>query len=340
MRLCSRIEGAFVRIETTLSTQEYVFSLAVEQRLTSCRCKQQIARDFPSTNPHTQVPEVSKSQRDTTRELMFELGNSYFDTTSRFSRFCRMWGLGYHGFEATTRLSTGKNGMQTYNTDRLDTAFHSMDPGIPPSYSSKRLRSWTSFRHFQPVPRKRAQVEALHHLPKNALTYARRHMLRMMPTHSMSSTRKGVSPMRSAATCKWSTSRCRSLSGRSVELISLVIKYFCAACLDPQCRSIICTPCKIRATMTDLTQFDASCLFRYTNGQVSTTGNEPRSASCLRIDLEGTIQYASTVKTTLGRHTLIKWTQANWMSFDVNWTSCTNLAEFDQPQVHTERVPC
>ena len=38
-----------------------------------------------------------------------------------------------------------------------------------------------------------------------------------------------------------STSRCQSLSGRSIELISPVIKCFCAACLDTQCRSIQCT---------------------------------------------------------------------------------------------------
>ena len=122
------------------------------------------------------------------------------------------------------------------------------------------------------------------------------------------------------------------------KLISLVIKCFCAACLDPQCRSIKCTICKIRAKMTDLTQCDASCLFEYTNGQVSTTGNEPSSGNYLRIDLEETIEYASTLKTTLRGYTLIKWTQANWMDFEVNWTRCTDLAEFDHPSVHTERV--
>ena len=46
---------------------------------------------------------------------MFELENSYFDITSRFRRFCQMWYLGYHGFEAIIRLSTGRNGMRTYD---------------------------------------------------------------------------------------------------------------------------------------------------------------------------------------------------------------------------------
>ena len=81
--------------------------------------------------------------------------------------------------------------------------------------------------------------------------------------------------MNSAATWKSSTSRCRSSSGKSVDLISRVVKYFCAACLDPQCRSTKCTACKTRATMLDWTKFDANCLFEYTNGRVSTTGKEP-----------------------------------------------------------------
>ena len=102
-----------------------------------------------------------------------------------------------------------------------------------------------------------------------------------------------------AAAWKSSTSRCRSLSFRSVELLSFLIKCFCAACLDPQCGLVKCTICKITATMTDLTQFDASCLFEYTNWQVSTTGNEPSSETDLRMDLEETIEYASTLETTL-----------------------------------------
>ena len=92
--------------------------------------------------------------------------------------------------------------------------------------------------------------------------------------------------------------------------------------------------------MTDLIQFDASCLFEYTNGQVSTTGNEQSSEICLRIDLEETIEYASTLKTTLRGYILTKWTRANWISFDNNCTSCTDRAEFDHPQIHMERVAC
>ena len=46
---------------------------------------------------------------------MFELENSYFDITSRFWRFCQSWYLGYHGFEAIIELSTGRNGMRTFN---------------------------------------------------------------------------------------------------------------------------------------------------------------------------------------------------------------------------------
>ena len=44
---------------------------------------------------------------------MSELENSYFDITSRFWTFCRMWYVGYHGFETIIQLSTGKNDMQT-----------------------------------------------------------------------------------------------------------------------------------------------------------------------------------------------------------------------------------
>ena len=50
------------------------------------------------------------------------------------------------------------------------------------------------------------------------------------------------------------------------------IKYFCVACLDPQCRSINCTRCKLAMTMTDLTPFHANCRFDYTSGRTSTTG--------------------------------------------------------------------
>ena len=60
--------------------------------------------------------------------------------------------------------------------------------------------------------------------------------------------------------------------GISVELISQGIKCFCAACLDPQCQSINCIRCKQAMTMTGLTLFDANCLFEYTSGRTSTTG--------------------------------------------------------------------
>ena len=43
---------------------------------------------------------------------MFELENLDFEIVSRFWRFLRMWYLGYHGFEAITRLSAGGNGMR------------------------------------------------------------------------------------------------------------------------------------------------------------------------------------------------------------------------------------
>ena len=93
--------------------------------MTSCRCRLQRGRDFPSTNWQTsdtsQQPEVSKSRCDTTRELMFELEDSYFDITSRFWSFCQMWYFGYHGFEAIIQLSTGKNGMRTFNMVRVNT---------------------------------------------------------------------------------------------------------------------------------------------------------------------------------------------------------------------------
>ena len=83
---------------------------------------------------------------------------------------------------------------------------------------------------------------------------------------------------------------------------------------------------------------EVEVVLEYTNGQVSTTGNKQSSGNCLRIHLEETIQYASTLQATLRGYTLIKWTQANLMSFVANWTSCTDLADFGRPQVHTERV--
>ena len=230
--------------------------------------------------------------------------------------------------------------MQMYATVRLHTDCPLTNPGIPASYSSRPLRSWIFFRHFHPVPRKKAQLEALHHLPKNSLTYTRRHVSRAMLTHSMSPKQKIVSPMRSAATWKSSTSRCGSLDGRSVELTSPVIRCLCAACLDPQCRSIKCTTCKTTVTMRGLTLFDASCLFGYVNEQVSTIERERSSETYLRTDIGETTEHVSILKTILRGYTLTKWTRANGMRFDDNCTSSTDLAEFDHPQVHMERVAC
>ena len=185
---------------------------------------------------------------------------------------------------------------------------------IPPSCSSKPLRSPIFFRHFHPVPRGQVRLEALHHLPKNALTYTRQHAPRGVLTRSMSPKQKMASPMRGAATWRSSTSRCRSLSGRSIEPLSLVITCFWAACLDPQCRSIKCTRCKKTVTMTGLTLCDASCLFRYVYGQEI----DGRSAEIyLRIDLGQTIEYASIRKTIHHGYTLTKWTRANWMGFEI-----------------------
>ena len=177
---------------------------------------------------------MSKSRCDTTQELMFELEKSYFDITSRFWRFCQMWYLGYHCLKARIQLSTGKNGMRTFNMVKVHTDCLSTSQDIPPGCTSKPLRSWTSFRHFHPVPREQVRLEALHHMPKRALTYPRRRAPRMVLARSMSPKRRMVSPMRSAATWSLSTSRCRNLNWRSVELIY-------AACLKPQCRSIECT---------------------------------------------------------------------------------------------------
>ena len=47
----------------------------------------------------------------------------------------------------------------------------------------------------------------------------------------------------------------------------------------------------------DLTTFDANCLLKYTNGRVSTTGNELSLGNCVHIDLEETMQYALTQTT-------------------------------------------
>ena len=106
---------------------------------------------------------------------MFELENLYFVITSRSGKFCRMWYLDYHGFEATIRLSTGRNSTQTSNMVRTRTGCLLANQDIPPSYSFKPLQSWTFFRYFHPVPRKRVRLRILPHMPRNASTYTRRH---------------------------------------------------------------------------------------------------------------------------------------------------------------------
>ena len=107
----------------------------------------------------------------TTREPMFELENSYFDITSRSWRFCPMWCLDYHGFKAIIQLATGRNGTRTSNMVRVCTGCLLMNQDIPPSCNFKPLRSWTFFRYFHPVPRKRVRSEILPHMPTNARTY-------------------------------------------------------------------------------------------------------------------------------------------------------------------------
>ena len=89
------------------------------------------------------------------------------------------------------------------------------------------------------------------------------------------------------------------------------MKYFCAACLDQQCRSIKCIRCKSAMTMTGLTPFDANCRIDYTSGQTSTTGKKQSMETYLRIDLVEIIQYASIRKTIHRGYTLTKWIQAN-----------------------------
>ena len=122
--------------------------------------------------------------------------------------------------------------------------------------------------------------------------------------------------------------------------MSPVIKCFCFASLDPQCRSIKCTTCKKAVTMTDLTPFDASCLFEYTNGHPSMTGRKRSLETYLRINLGETIEYASIRKTIHRGYPLTERTGVNWMNFDKSWTSYIDLAEFDRPRVHMEQVAC
>ena len=104
---------------------------------------------------------------------MFELENSYFDITSSFWRFFRMWYVGYRGFKAMIEMSPGRNGMRTYDMVRVHTDCLLTSQGFPPSCSAKALRSWIFFRHFHSPPRQQVWFEGLHHLPENALTYTR-----------------------------------------------------------------------------------------------------------------------------------------------------------------------
>ena len=227
-----------------------------------------------------------------------------------------MWYLDYHGFKAIIQLSTERNGMRTSNMARVHTGCLLTSRDIPPSCSSKPLRSWTFFQYFYPVPRKRVRLEILPRMPRNALTYTRRHTSGMMLTCTMSPKRKMVSPMESAAIWRSSTSRCRISKRRTVELISREIKCFCAACLDLQCRWIKCIRCKQAVTMTGLTPLDANCLFEYTNGRTSTTGRRRSMETYLCMDLVKIIEYASIRKTIHRGCTLTKWTRVNYMNFD------------------------
>ena len=242
---------------------------------------------------------------------MFELESLYFVITSRSWKFCRMWYLDYHGFEATTQLLTGRNGTPTSNMVRILTSCLLANQDIPPSYSFKPLQGWTFFRYFHPVPRKRVRLGILPHMPRNAWTYTRRHTFSTVLTCTMSPKQKMVSPMRSAAIWRLSTFRCRNSKERSVEMISREIKYFCAACLDQQCRSIKCITCKPAMAMTALTPFDANCRFDYTSGRTSTTGRKRSMETYLRIDVVEIIEYASIRNTIHRGYTLTKWIRAN-----------------------------
>ena len=67
-----------------------------------------------------------------------------------------------------------------------------------------------------------------------------------------------------------------------------------------------------------LINLDANCELEYTNGGVSTTRNEPSSGNHLHTDLGKTIRSPLTPTTALRGYTLIRWSRANWMSFDAN----------------------
>ena len=91
------------------------------------------------------------------------VGELVFRRHLRSWKFCRMWYLDYHGFEATIELSTGRSGTQTFNMVQICTGCLLANQDIPPSYSFKPLRSWTFFRYFHPVARKRVRLEILPH---------------------------------------------------------------------------------------------------------------------------------------------------------------------------------
>ena len=201
-----------------------------------------------------------------------------------------MWYLDYHGFKGTAQLSTGRNGTPTSNMVRVGTGYLLANQHVPPSYSFKLLQSWTFFRYFHPVPRKRVRLGILPHMPRNVSTYTRRYTFSTVLTCTMSPKRKMVFPMRSAAIWRLSTFRCRNSKDRSVELISREIKYFCAAGLHRQCRSIKCIVCKLAMTMTGLTPLDANCRINYTSGRTSTTGRKRSMETYLRINLVGIIE--------------------------------------------------
>ena len=59
-----------------------------------------------------------------------------------------MWYLGYHGFEAVIRLSTGRNGMRTYDMVGVHTDCPSRSQGIPPSCRSSGFQVGPSFATF------------------------------------------------------------------------------------------------------------------------------------------------------------------------------------------------
>ena len=92
--------------------------------------------------------------------------------------------------------------------------------------------------------------------------------------------------------------------------------------------------------MTGLTLLDASCLFKCINGQASTIRRKRSSETYLPINLGETIEHASIRKKIHHGYTLTKWTRANWMNFDDDWTSYIDLANLHHPPVHMERVAC